>query len=43
LELVARHPVLADYLGTRKRVPLPGEPPNAALFDLTVETLPSFK
>ena len=34
-ELAATHPVLADYLRTRKQVPLPGEPRNAALFDLT--------
>ncbi len=37
-ELAATHPVLADYLRTRKQVPLPGDPPNAALFDLTSET-----
>ena len=37
-ELAAAHPVLAGYLRTRTQVPLPGAPPNAALFDLTSET-----
>jgi hypothetical protein len=34
-ELAATHSVLADYLRTRKQIPLPGDPRNAALFDLT--------